>query len=672
MHVFVAENAGFCFGVKRALETAVQNVSKKHPVYTLGPLIHNPQEVERLKELGIKSVDILEDVSNGTVIFRSHGVGKAVFERASEMGLDVVDATCPFVKRVQQKAADFLENGFQPIIIGDKEHPEVEGILGWTDGKAIVIESPEEAKKLAEYQKLGVVVQTTQTEENFNAIVEILKIKTKNLKVVNTICNATQNRQARAAEMARRFEIILVVGGKNSANTLKLASICRSAGARTYQIEEAGEIDAGWFEGIERVGITAGASTPDWIIKEVISKMSEINSQEIVQEELVQEEIETMPQEETMAEGLASFEKSLVDLSNGANVKGVVVQVSDDEVLVDIGGKSEGILPKRELSFSEAEDIRAHFKPGDEVEVVVIRAEDEEGRPVLSKRRIDQDKTWEKIEAAKESGEIITGKVTGAVKGGLTVDVGLRGFIPASLVDTRFIEDLTPFVNQVFKLKVLEYDRFKNKLILSRKAILIEEQAVNKQKLLLELEVGQVRKGIVKRIADFGAFVDIGGIDGLLHVSEMAWQRIKHPSEVVKEGDVIEVYVLSFDKDTLKVSLSLRKILDNPWDKAEEKYPIGSVVNVKVLRLAAFGAFVEIEPGLEGLIHISQLSDKRIAKTQDAVSVGKQVEAKILNIDKENKKISLSIRELLEDAGKVVEIATEEVKPDEETGTIQE
>ena len=658
MQIIVAGRAGFCFGVKRALETAVDEVNLREPVHTLGPLIHNPQEVARLKKLGILPVDSLEEAKVGTIILRSHGVGKAVFDKAEKLGLRVIDATCPYVKRVQQSAAALLNEGFQPIIIGDKKHPEVEGIIGWTDGKAIVIETPDEAINMPAFDKIGVVVQTTQTNENFEAIVEVLKTKAKDIKVINTICNATIERQSKAAELASNVEVMLVVGGKNSANTKKLASICRTAGAQTYQIEEAGEIDMRWLNRIQKVGITAGASTPDWIIKEVINKMSELNPQGEVQE--IQEMQESEESEETMAETMASFEDSFINLQNGTRVKGTVVQVTDTEVIVDIGGKSEGVIPTSGLTYAEAEDIKGHFKFGDEIEVVIVRQGDE-GHPVLSKRRVDQEKYWDICQEAQKTGQILEGKIIEAVKGGLKADVGVVGFIPASLVDTRFVDDLTQYVNKPVRVKVIECERGfgdrnnKNKLIFSRKAALIEDQKKSQDSVWKVLEVGQIRKGIVKRITDFGAFVDIGGADGLLHVSEMAWHRIKHPSEIVKEGDEIEVLVLNMDKETHKISLSLRKTQANPWDNVATKYAPGTVANVKVLRLTNFGAFVELELGVEGLVHISQLSDRRIVKAQDAVSLGQMVDAKVISVDLETKRISLSIRELLEEAGKTVE-----------------
>lgn len=663
MQIIVAGHAGFCFGVKRALDTAVDEVSLRGPVYTLGPLMHNPQEVDRLKNLGILPVESLEEAKTGTVILRSHGVGKAVFDKAEELGLKIIDATCPYVKRVQQSAAALLNEGYQPIIIGDKKHPEVEGILGWTEGKAIVIETQEEAMELPSLAKIGVVVQTTQTNENFETIVDVLKTKTEDIKVINTICKATIERQAKAAELAGQVEVMLVVGGKNSANTKKLASICRTTGAQTYQIEEAGEIDMRWFNRIQRVGITAGASTPDWIIKEVIIKMSELNPEGEVQE--VQEIQES---EETMAETMASFEDSFINLQNGTRVKGTVVQVTDTEVIVDIGGKSEGVIPVNGLTYAEAEDIKGHFKFGDEIEVIIVRQGDE-GHPMLSKRRVDQEKYWDICQEAQKTGQILEGKIIEAVKGGLKADVGVVGFIPASLVDTRFVDDLTQYVNQPVRVKVIECERGfgdrgnKNKLIFSRKAAVIEDQKKSNDSTWDVLEVGQIRKGIVKRITDFGAFVDIGGVDGLLHVSEMAWHRIKHPSEIVKDGDQIEVFVLSADKDTHKVSLSLRKVTANPWDIVATKYAPGTIVSVKVLRLTNFGAFVELEPGVEGLIHISQLSDRRIAKAQDAVTLGQMVDAKIISVDLETKRISLSIRELIEEAGRTIEPALAEESP---------
>ena len=630
MKTILAPKAGFCFGVKRALDLAMHTAQQEEkPIYTLGPLIHSPQVVEDLSQKGLKVVQDIEDIPEGVIIVRSHGVGPEVFERARERGLKVIDATCPFVKKAQELAKKLNEQGYQVIVVGDKEHPEVTGILGWTGHQGIVAETPQQAENMPALNKIGIISQTTQPEENFNKIVSVLQQKSDDTITYNTICHATRDRQDAAVELAKSVQVMIVVGGKNSANTQKLARLCADTGTPTYHIETAGEIDRKWLFGMELVGITAGASTPDWIIEEVRSYMEDVTNQEIEKKQL----------EEAL---------TVKELHRGDIVKGVVVQVGDDEVLVDVGGKSEGVIPMRECSCCDIRSPKDLFNVGDEVEVAVIRVQDDEGKILLSKRKADAEKAWDELAQAVNEKKLVEGVVMEVVKGGLLMDVGVQAFMPASLVERGYVEDLARYVGERLQARVIEVRKESRKVILSRKAVVEEEYNKQRAALWEEIEEGQVRKGTVRRMTNFGAFVDLGGIDGLLHVSEMAWYRVGHPSEILKENDEIEVFVLGIDKENEKVSLSLKKIVPNPWDKIEQKYSQGQVVTGKVVRLVPFGAFVELEPGVDALVHISQISHKRIGTPGEVVSVGEQVTAKVIDLDTEKHKISISIKELAE------------------------
>ncbi len=627
MKTILAPKAGFCFGVKRALDLAMKTARETNKkIYTLGPLIHNPQVVEDLSRKGIKVVKEISEIPDGVVIIRSHGVGPEIFSKADEFGLQVVDATCPFVKKAQELAKELNEQGFQVVVVGDREHPEVTGIIGWTGQQAIVIETPEQAEKLQPFKKIGIISQTTQPAENFQQIVEVLQDKAEEVKVYNTICNATKDRQDAAVDLARKVDVMIVIGGKNSANTQKLARLCANTGTKTYHIETADEIKRQWLTGAKLIGITAGASTPDWVIEEVKSCMEEITNQESEKREL----------EEALA---------VREFHRGDIIKGTVVQIGEDEVLVDVGGKSEGVIPLREISCCDTRSPKDMFRVGDEVEVAVISVKEDEGKILLSKRKADAEKAWDTLKEAMVNKTPVEGVVTEVVKGGLLLDVGIQGFMPASLVERGYVEDLSKYVGQTLRSRVIEVKKEAKKIILSRKAILEEEYRLKKAALWEEIAEGQVRKGIVRRLTNFGAFVDLGGIDGLLHVSEMAWYRVTHPSEILKENDEIEVFILSVDKEHEKVSLSLKKIIPNPWHNITEKYGAGQMVTGKVVRLAPFGAFVELESGVDALVHISQLSEKRIGAPAEVVSVGDEIKAKVIDVDPEKHKISLSVKE---------------------------
>lgn len=637
----IAEHAGFCFGVEKALKITDKLIKEKRKAYTLGPIIHNPQEVSRLAKLGITPISFEELEEQETLIIRTHGVGRPFIEHAKSLGLNVIDATCPIVKKVHEIAAKLSQEGNLVIIIGDPCHPEVEGIKSSCNGDVRIIENKEEAKKFFTNQPTAVVVQTTQTEENVKQIMRILEEKLNIKSFHDTRCNATRNRQNAAIDVAQKVDVMLVIGGRNSANTNKLAKVCQNVGAKVFHIESASELKREWFNKTDRVGITAGASTPDWIIKEVITKMGEINK------DLNNEEVEKTE------EGEISYEDTFKDIKEDTIVKGTVVKVDDNEVLVNIGYKSDGIININELSNLNFESPSDVVKVGDEIDVYVIELEDENGNVILSKKKADKINVWNRLRTAFENEEEIEGTVTNVVKGGVLADIGgIKGFIPASHLDVRYVPDLGVFKGKKIKLNVIELDKQRNRIVLSRKQVLEKELEKLRKKTWATIEEGQVIKGIVRRLTDFGAFVDIGGVDGLIHISDLAWQRIEHPSNVVSVDEEVEVKVLNVDRERERISLGLKQLKPNPWDTVEERYEVGSIIEGKVVKLVDFGAFVEVEPGIEGLVHISQISNKHIPTPGDVLSVGETVKIKIMDINSNDRRMSLSIKEALVDENK--------------------
>ena len=650
----IAPHAGFCFGVKMAIKKGEELVRAGHvPLATLGPLIHNPQEVKRLEGMGIYARDSFEEIQERTVMIRTHGVAPSIYEEARSRGLELYDCTCPFVSKVQKLAHEHSQNGYLVLILGNRHHPEVEGILGWAGENGVAFQQIDELNMLSlSGRKVCLVSQTTENLERFEQAVNALEqYGIEDLKVFNTICSATRERQNAALELAGTVDFMLVIGGSNSANTQKLANICRQNGCRTEHIESASEIDTRWFDGVENVGITAGASTPDWIIREVTLKMEEM----------------------TMEQGLENY-GILGEVGRNDIVTGTVVKIDNDEVLVDIGGKSEGIISARELSFTKNVNPEDVVKIGDEIRVMVIK-EDKEGNILLSKKRVDQVEAMEKLEEIYNEGKTIEAPVVDVVKGGVIVDIGTRGFVPASRLDVKFIEDIASFVGQTLEFKIIKFEPEARKIVLDRRAILEEAEKARKEAFWAEIAEGQTRKGTVRRLAAFGAFIDLGGVDGLLHVSEMGWGRVKNPGDVVKVGQEVEVYVLAADKEAGKISLGLKQLTVNPWDAAAETFAAGNVVSGKVVRIVPFGAFVQLADGVDGLVHISQISWDRVEKVEDALQVGQEVSAKVLELDLENKKVSLSIKQLTERPAKpapVVEEKAEEVVEEEEIPVVQE
>ena len=620
MKIFLAEHRGFCYGVKRAVEMAISSLDVNCPVHTLGPIIHNPQMISHLEELGISTVDKLEEITAGKVIIRSHGVGPDIYDQAEIKQLQVVDATCPHVKKAQQAAHDLLLAGYKVVIVGEPHHPEVQSILAWTNQAASVVETPTEAETLPYYSRLGVVAQTTFAVDRFQAIVTILQTKCQELKIERTICTATDLRQQAAINLAKKVDIMIVVGGKHSANTARLASVCQDICTAAYHIESANELQPEWFTGVQTAGITAGASTPDWVIKEVYEKM----------------------------EALTMTDISKVE--NGSIIEGTVVGVRHDEVFVDIGYKAEGVIPLSELAYPSPQTAADIVSVGQVIEVLVLDADSADGQVKLSKVQADRITAWDKLEQAFTAQLPLETTITEVVKGGLISSIfGIRGFIPASQVDLRFVEELQPFVGQTVQVIPIEIDREKQKAVLSRKQLLAQERAAKEKELFAKLTVGQNITGKVSRLANFGAFVDVGGIDGLIHISDLSWQRVKTPQEVVNVGDEVTVVVLKVDPEAKKLSLSLKDLERDPWYATVETLAVGTVLTGTVSKLAKFGAFVELQKGVEGLVHISEMAERRVTSPEEIVNVGQQVAVKILAIDKENKRIALSIAQAEQD-----------------------
>ena len=638
MSVTVAKSAGFCFGVSRAVELVETAAQEGKRTVTLGPIIHNRHVVDRFREMGVQVIDQPEQATAGdTVIIRSHGVSREVYQRLEAQGVEIIDATCPFVKRIHKLVSQAEEAGQLPIIIGTPTHPEVEGIAGWcthckvfADGESL--EKWIQEEHISSDLPICMVSQTTSTEILWKKCVQIAKKQFTYLQTFDTICRATECRQSEASALSQRCQAMVVVGDLKSSNTGRLAMICREHCDKVVLVDNASELDRDFFRGVTDVGITAGASTPAWIIKEVNKTMSEITNVEAVQEE-------------NFAELL---EQSIKTLNTGDKVVGTVTGISNTEVQVDLGTKHAGYIPYDEVSTDSSVKPEDVLKVGDEIEVFVVRVNDQEGTVQLSKKKLDGLKVWDDMAGYVENKTTIDAVITEENKGGLVANVkGVRVFIPASQSGIAKGGDMAGMVGKPVQLKITEVNRARRRAIGSIRAVTSEQRKAAQEKIWSEIEVGKKYHGTVKSLTSYGAFVDIGGVDGMVHVSELSWNRIKTPADVVKVGDEIDVYVISFDPEKHKISLGYKTPEMNPWNQFMSKYSVGDVVEAKIVKLMTFGAFAEILPGVDGLIHISQIADRRIGKPEDVLSEGQMVQVKITDIA-ENKRISLSIRALLE------------------------
>lgn len=650
----IADKAGFCFGVDRAVKIVYNIIENGGKAVTYGEIIHNETVVNELKSRGvnvINSPEEIEKLENTSVVIRSHGVGRDIYElleKRKPFGVDVCDGTCPFVARIHKIVSEKSAGGFDIIILGDKDHDEVQGIVKHCQKIPYICGNDDELREILQKKfknfkkKVAIVAQTTYNIIIWEKCCRIIRSECPEAEVFNTICSATAERQQSAVRLAEKSDLMIVIGGKRSSNTAKLFDICREHCKACILISDAGELER---ENIPEklrelgenfnIGITAGASTPAYIIKEVQNHMSEI--------------IKNNDEDFDFASALdASFKK----IYTGQRVKGYITAVNNTEATVDIGTKQTGYIALSELTDDPTLKVSDVVKVGDEVDLIVIKINDAEGIVNLSKKKVDAMVGFDKLVKAKEEDAVLEGTVTNVVKGGvIVITEGTRVFIPASQATARRDEKLENLLKKTVKFKIIEINEQKFKAVGSIKAVLNAEKDAAKAKFWENVKVGDKFKGEVKSITNYGAFVDLGGIDGMVHISELSWNRIKHPSEVVKVGDVIEVFVKELDSESGRISLGYKKDEDNPWVKFANEYSVGDVVEAKVVSITPFGAFAQIIPGIDGLIHISQIANKKVANVKDVLSVGDVVKAKITEIDTEKKRISMSIRELLEEEG---------------------
>jgi len=640
LQILLSTHAGFCFGVKRAAQTVEENLNNGKKVYTLGMLIHNDDYNEELKRRGVHiiSVDELENIpKDSLVIIRTHGEPKSTYDKLNELNLRYIDATCPYVKKIHNIVlSSNTESDKIFVILGDAQHPEVKGIVGFLErAEYHVFSNLEELihySETANTEKTHIfLAQTTQNVLEWKKCLNFAKNLYTNLIIFDTICSVTENRQSDAEKIAKKSDLMIVIGGKHSSNTKKLASVS-SAFCETIQIENANDINTKMFRTDMTVGITAGASTPDSIIKEVLHKMSIIN----VDDNMSFEEM---------------LNQSFKTLHPGEEVTGIIRTVLPNEVHIDLGIKHTGILSSDEIILGESSDLRDMFKAGDEVTVLIQKFNDQEGTVKVSKKQIDNRKNWKKVNEAFDADAILQGKVTSVIKGGVLVSYeGQSIFVPASRSGLPKDADLSTLLNETVNFKIIEIDFEKKRIIGSLRDANREIKKAAAEQFWSSVEEGKVYTGKVRSLTNFGAFIDLGGVDGMIHITELSWEKVKHPSDILKVGDSINVFVKSFDKETKKISLGYRLDEDNPWNKLPQMYSEGDVINAKIVSITAYGAFATVIPGIDGLIHISQIANKKLAKPDDVLKVGDEVTAKILEINYETKKVSLSIRALIEEA----------------------
>lgn len=667
VNIKVAESAGFCFGVNRAV-TAVENLlNEGKKVATLGPLIHNPAFIKQLESRGALIIDEPEQLPDGyELVVRTHGVTKTVYERILKLNRDFSDQTCPFVKKIQNIVNENSTPERPLLIAGDGFHPEVMGFRSYAHGESFTFSSAEELLEILKNgiinpkKEMFVVAQTTFSSIEFKKICEIVKKYCTNAKIFDTICNATAKRQKEACNLSAQSDIMVVIGGKISSNTQKLKNVCE-ANCKTYLVESAGEVKNIDFTGCRNIGVTAGASTPVCIIKEVLKSMSEIINpieSEVAAGQAVEDSEMSFEQ---------ALEESLKSLNSDQKVVGVVLRVTPTEIQVDIGRKQTGYIPYEEFSADPNCNPADCVNVGDELNLIIMKTNDAEGTVMLSKKRYDAQQNWAKVVEALDSKEVLKGTVVEILeKGVIVISDGTRVFIPASQALLSRRDNLADLLNKEVEFRVIDVDKRRRRVVGSINSVAREALKAQKEAFWAQAEVGQKYTGTVKNLTDFGAFVDIGGVEGLVHKSELSWNRIKHPSEVVNTGDVIEVYIKNLDTENKKISLGYKKIEDSPWEILKRDYPVGSVIDVQIVSLTTFGAFAQIIPHIQGLIHISQISNRRIDKPQDELNIGDTVKVMITAIDFEKKHVSLSVRALLapeETAADVKEAAAEDDEP---------
>lgn len=630
-NVTLADKAGFCFGVKRAVDTAL-NCRDKYDktIYTLGPLIHNNDVVNYLRSKNINPIELeeLDSLSEGDIIIiRSHGISPSILDTLNKRKLIIANATCPYVSHIHELVKKYHDIGYGIVILGDANHPEVIGINGYCNNTGLISKDGSNIEELP--QKVCIVSQTTEKEENLEKVINIVKAKCKDFVIFNTICSATKIRQKAAYNLSKQSDTMIVIGGYNSSNTAKLYEICKKNCKNTIHIENAEQIPRKIIENSKNIGVTAGASTPDWIIKEAIIKMNENKELEF-------------------NEQLAYMEQNDFQIAVGDTVKGEIISLNEKEVFVNIGYKKDGIIPLKEITRDENVNIKDIFNIGDEIQAKIISLKNNDGCVVLSKIEIEREQAHKEIKEAFENKTTLNVVIKEVVNGGIIGRYkGVRVFVPASHISLSHVDDLKQFIGVELKVNIIEYklQRRGTKIVASRRTLLATEKSEKEAEIWASLEKDQIVEGEVRRLTNFGAFININGIDGLLHVSEISWGKIRKPEDVLKVNDKVQIYILDINKEKKKLSLSMKKLIPNPWNTVEEKYPIGNIVLGKVVRFADFGAFIELEPGVDGLVHISEISYKRINKPSEVLSIGEEIKAKIINVNKEEKKISLSIKE---------------------------
>ena len=664
MKITLAKTAGFCFGVNRAVNMLYDLVSKGVNVCTLGPIIHNPQVVVDLESKGVNIIDDISDASESKkVVIRTHGVEQSILKYCENNALDYIDATCPFVKKIHKIVQKNSSKDLPVLIAGDKKHPEVIGIKSYCNGACFVFNSVDELDEIFKNNSFNsekpfvVVSQTTFSTKEWKKCVKKIKILYTNAIIFDTICSATEERQAEALLLSKENDAMIIIGGRTSSNTAKLKAVCEP-NCLTYLIETAEELQDIALCDVKSIGVTAGASTPDSIIKEVIKTMSEKF-----------ENTNTINMEETGFEQM--LEESLSAMSSDQNVVGTVVGFTNTEIQVEIAGrKHTGYVPFEEYSDDPAADPKAELKVGDEIKLRIMKTNDVEGTIKLSKRLYDRGAIWEGLEADDTIREGVVTGIVGDNKGVFVQSGAVKVFVPASLAKLRRNDSLEDLLKTTVEYKIIEVNKMRRKVVGSIREVAVAKRKEVEDAFWANIAEGAVYTGTVRSLTNYGAFVDLGGVDGMVHISELSWQRIKHPSEVVSVGDTVEVYVKELDRDNKKISLGYKKVEDNPWEILKRDYPVDSEVDAKIVSLTSFGAFAQIIPGVDGLVHISQISHKHIGTPAEVLKVGDVVKAKIMEIDFDKKRVSLSIKALVEPP--VAEEAVEEVAETAEEAPVEE
>ena len=648
MQTEIAAASGFCFGVKRAIELTENALEKYGAVRTLGPLIHNRIVTDSLAARGVGIAETPGQARGEALVIRSHGVTAQVMDEARRSCAQVIDATCPFVAKIQALAAAVPQDGAL-VVLGDRNHPEVMGIMG--HARCAVYACADFAEAVALFgtgqvpadERTLVVTQTTFDRGKFTEYSRKIREKYSRVKIHDTICNATSERQKNAEELAKRAALMIVVGGRRSSNTAKLAEICARR-CKTVLVESADEIPRQILSGLPSdsiIGITAGASTPADCIKEVHAKMNE--------------EITTANENEEDFAALLEQDQSFNKLYTGKRVKATVVSVTKKEAVVEVGAKQTGYIVRDELTNDPNAEVADVVKVGDVIDAVVIKVDDSVGTAALSKKRVDAALGLEKMNALKESNETVEGTVAQVVKGGVIVIYNnVRVFIPASHTGVPRSGKLEDLLKKNVQFKIIEVtDQRGGRVVGSIRLANKEVRDAEKAKFWENIAVGQKFEGEVRSIEDYGVFVDIGPVDGLVRTAELTWNRVGHPKDIVKVGDKINVIVKSFDPEKKRVSLSAKDPDENPWTKFVAEYHKGDVIKATIVSITEFGAFAQIIPGVDGLIHISQISTDRVTNIASVLSVGQEVDAKIIDIDDEKNRVSLSIKALMEDAAPI-------------------